>query len=88
MIFRIPSHRSIPSITCAIILSRPLRLMAMRAIAGEKKPNKILTLLDRVSLSPAEQFIQKYPHQLSGGQRQRVAIAQALASRPEVIAGR
>src|SRR5712691_1573949 len=45
----------------------------------------ILSLLNRVSLSPAEQFIQKYPHQLSGGQRQRVAIARALAVRPEVL---
>src|SRR5437660_3805563 len=45
----------------------------------------ILALLNRVSLSPAEQFIQKYPHQLSGGQRQRVAIARALAARPEVL---
>ncbi len=44
-----------------------------------------MALLNRVSLSPAEQFIQKYPHQLSGGQRQRVAIARALAARPEVL---
>src|SRR6266699_2237894 len=43
------------------------------------------SLLNRVNLSPAEQFIQKYPHQLSGGQRQRVAIARALAVQPEVL---
>jgi peptide/nickel transport system ATP-binding protein len=36
-------------------------------------------------LTPAEQFIDKYPHELSGGQRQRVAIARALAVRPEVL---
>jgi peptide/nickel transport system ATP-binding protein len=36
-------------------------------------------------LSPAEQFIEKYPHQLSGGQRQRVAIARALAAYPRVL---
>jgi peptide/nickel transport system ATP-binding protein len=42
-------------------------------------------LLNRVSLSPAEQFMEKYPHQLSGGQRQRVAIARALAVRPQVL---
>ncbi|HVB20861.1 MAG TPA: hypothetical protein VNG51_02830 [Ktedonobacteraceae bacterium] len=35
---------------------------------------QILALLTRVSLTPAEQFIEKYPHQLSGGQRQSVAI--------------
>jgi peptide/nickel transport system ATP-binding protein len=44
-----------------------------------------LALLNRVNLSPAEQFISKYPHQLSGGQRQRVAIARSLAAHPEVL---
>jgi peptide/nickel transport system ATP-binding protein len=38
-----------------------------------------------VRLTPAEQFLAKYPHELSGGQRQRVAIARALAARPRVL---
>ncbi|MFL5692606.1 MAG: ABC transporter ATP-binding protein [Ktedonobacteraceae bacterium] len=65
-------------------LSRPLRLHGHAHNATEAR-EQILALLNRVSLSPAEQFIQKYPHQLSGGQRQRVAIARALAARPEVL---
>ena len=40
-----------------------------------------MALLERVNLTPAEQFLRKFPHQLSGGQRQRVAIARALAVR-------
>src|SRR5437763_7444753 len=65
-------------------LSRPLRLHGHVHNAAEER-EQVLALLNRVSLSPAEQFIQKYPHQLSGGQRQRVAIARALAARPEVL---
>src|SRR5205809_1286280 len=65
-------------------LSRPLRLHGY-AHSAREEGEQILALLNRVSLSPAEQFIQKYPHQLSGGQRQRVAIARALAVRPEVL---
>ena len=42
-------------------------------------------LLERVALTPADQFAGKYPHELSGGQRQRVAIARALAVRPRVL---
>jgi peptide/nickel transport system ATP-binding protein len=45
----------------------------------------MLDLLETVSLTPAEQFIAKLPHQLSGGQRQRVAIARALAAGPDVL---
>ncbi len=65
-------------------LSRPLRLHS-HAHTHAQETEQILALLNRVSLSPAEQFIQKYPHQLSGGQRQRVAIARALAVHPEVL---
>src|SRR5947208_5291035 len=65
-------------------LSRPLRLHGYAQNRNYER-ELILALLNRVSLSPAEQFIQKYPHQLSGGQRQRVAIARALAARPEVL---
>jgi peptide/nickel transport system ATP-binding protein len=65
-------------------LSRPLRIFG-HASTEEQVTTQVLALLNRVSLSPAEQFIQKYPHQLSGGQRQRVAIARALAARPEVL---
>jgi len=42
-------------------------------------------LLTRVSLTPPERFLSKFPHELSGGQRQRVAIARALAAGPEAL---
>ena len=65
-------------------LSRPLRIHGHAHNRAEERA-QVLALLERVSLSPASQFITKYPHQLSGGQRQRVAIARALAARPEVL---
>lgn len=65
-------------------LARPLHIYG-RVHSKTQEVEGILSLLNRVNLSPAEQFIQKFPHQLSGGQRQRVAIARALAVEPEVL---
>jgi peptide/nickel transport system ATP-binding protein len=65
-------------------LARPLRVHGL-PMPGLSLDETINSLLERVSLTPADQFIGKYPHELSGGQRQRVAIARALAVRPRVL---
>jgi peptide/nickel transport system ATP-binding protein len=61
-------------------LARPLKIHGL-----DHDDTAIRALLSRVALEPAEQFIEKYPHELSGGQRQRVAIARALAVEPQVL---
>jgi peptide/nickel transport system ATP-binding protein len=84
MIFQDPFSSLNANHSVRYILGRPLRLHGhIRTRRAERA--RILELLNIVSLSPAEQFIAKYPHQLSGGQRQRVAIARALAARPDVL---
>ncbi|MEV4013250.1 ABC transporter ATP-binding protein [Nonomuraea angiospora] len=65
-------------------LGRPLRIHGhVRSDAEERA--QVAELLERVSLTPVEQFMDKLPHELSGGQRQRVAIARALAVRPVAL---
>ncbi|WP_017605787.1 ABC transporter ATP-binding protein [Nocardiopsis alkaliphila] len=57
-----------------------------KLVASHAEARRVTTeLLERVDLVPAEDHLDKYPHQMSGGQRQRVAIARALAMNPEVI---
>jgi peptide/nickel transport system ATP-binding protein len=84
LIFQDPFSSLNPVHTVKYHLRRPLRLHG-RVRSAEEVDEQVKALLQRVNLVPAEQFMNKYPHQLSGGQRQRVAIARALAANPEVL---
>jgi peptide/nickel transport system ATP-binding protein len=46
---------------------------------------RIVNLFEQVGLTPAKDYMEKYPNQLSGGQRQRIVIARALAANPSII---
>ena len=84
LIFQDPFASLNPIHTVRYHLSRPLHIYGhARSVAEEI--HLVESLLERVSLTPAEQYMSKYPHELSGGQRQRVAIARALAARPSVL---
>jgi len=73
-----------PTRTVYQTLSAPL-FRHKKAGSAEQALSVVNELLTRVDLTPAENFVAKYPHQLSGGQRQRVAIARALTVDPKVI---
>ncbi|MEB3758007.1 MAG: ABC transporter ATP-binding protein [Desulfurococcales archaeon] len=55
------------------------------ASTREEKEEMIIKVLEKVKLTPATDFIDRYPHQLSGGQRQRVAIARAIILNPRLV---
>ena len=46
---------------------------------------RVVRAMTRAGLTPAETYLNRYPHQLSGGQLQRVAIARAIAVEPRVL---
>jgi peptide/nickel transport system ATP-binding protein len=83
MVLQDPFESLNPVHTVRYHLARPLQIHGLAD--GASLESQVLELLERVSLTPAEQFIGKLPHELSGGQRQRVAIARALAMRPRVL---
>jgi peptide/nickel transport system ATP-binding protein len=65
------------------ILAAPLERHGVTR--GRQTTDRIAEVLARVDLTPADDFVDKYPHQLSGGQRQRVSIARALTLDPRLI---
>jgi peptide/nickel transport system ATP-binding protein len=83
MIFQDPFASLNPVHTVLHHLARPL-LRHKKATRGEVR-EKARALLETVGLAPAEEMLDRHPHQLSGGQRQRVAIARALAVEPDLL---
>jgi len=81
-VFQDPFSSLNPVHTVGYHLARPVRLHQ-----GDVKDVNaaVAALLEQVRLTPAAQFVAKYPHELSGGQRQRVSFARALAARPTVL---
>ena len=84
MIFQDPFSSLNPVQQVGYHLERPM-ILHHKMRKKETLRRSALELLQRVALTPPEEYVEKYPHQLSGGQRQRVAIARALAVNPRVI---
>jgi peptide/nickel transport system ATP-binding protein len=85
LIFQDPFASLNPVHTVRYNLTRALKIHGHGGRNARELEDALTDLLGRVRLTPAEQYLSKYPHELSGGQRQRVAIARALAAQPEVL---
>jgi len=73
-----PAYRISHGLVRAASLHRP-------ELSRWQQREEVIRVLDVVGLSPAEELIERFPHELSGGQRQRVGFAEALISRPQLI---
>lgn len=83
IVFQDPNSSLSPRMSVGQAITHPLQIHGMGTAAEQKA--RVLDLMEKVGLSPAEFLYRKYPHQLSGGQSQRVVIARALITRPDFL---
>ena len=84
LVFQDPFSSLNPVHTVRYHLERPVRLHQGKKSRADVEA-ELVSLMEQVRLTPAQQFLAKYPHELSGGQRQRVSFARALAAHPRVL---
>jgi peptide/nickel transport system ATP-binding protein len=84
LIFQDPYESLNPGMSIEHIVTEP---MVIHGIGRRRDRHEAATRwLERVGLTPPENYMQRFPHELSGGQRQRVAIARALMLEPSFVA--
>ncbi len=76
-----PTHRIGKQIQEKLHLANQFK----KALSKKEIEEKAFNLLERVKLTPASDFLSRFPHELSGGQRQRVMICIALANDSKLL---
>ena len=83
MIFQDPHACLNPLMTVGESIGDPLGIHKLATGAAAKA--KVIQMLEKVGLTPTEEYYHRYPSELSGGQQQRVAIARALITNPKLV---
>ncbi len=82
MIFQDPYQSLHPGMKVGDLVAEPLEIAGM---SRRDRRSAATDALEMVKLTPAAEFIHRFPHELSGGQRQRVAVARAFVAEPRCV---
>jgi peptide/nickel transport system ATP-binding protein len=84
MVFQDPYASMNPRFKVKDVLEEPLLIHKVGATKAERV-QKIRAVMEKVKITPYEEYSERHPHMLSGGQRQRIATARTLILEPSVI---
>jgi ABC-type oligopeptide transport system ATPase subunit len=84
MIYQDPYESLDPRFRVRESVEEPMLVHGIGGSRAEREAQAV-DALERVGLSPARMYLDRFPHELSGGQRQRVAIAAALVLGPGLL---
>lgn len=84
MIFQNPFDSFSPRDNMRNILLRPLRLHNI-GNSTEERLDMCRKALEEGGLHPADEILQRYPHELSGGQLQRLSIIRSMFLEPSLL---
>ncbi|WP_376091813.1 oligopeptide/dipeptide ABC transporter ATP-binding protein [Roseomonas sp. CCTCC AB2023176] len=82
LVFQNPFDAINPRFTIRRALTEPLRNLG---IPTAEHADRVAAAMARVRLTPADAYLDRYPHELSGGQLQRAVLARALVPGPRAI---
>ncbi len=83
-VFQDPHAALNPAMTIGEAVAHPLRIQELVSGPDEAR-ERAAAMLDRVGVTPAATYLDRFPEDLSGGQKQRVVIARALITEPALV---
>jgi peptide/nickel transport system ATP-binding protein len=84
MIYQDPYESLDPRFRVRQTVEEPMLVHGIGRSHGDRL-ELIVKGLEQAGLTPADMYLDRYPHELSGGQRQRVAIAASLVLGPDLL---
>jgi peptide/nickel transport system ATP-binding protein len=84
MVYQDPYASLNPRFKVRDVLEEPLLIHGVGASRAERM-DLVRAVMEKVKMTPVDDFMERHPHMLSGGQRQRVATARTLILSPKIM---